>query len=120
MFTQTTMDTKGRPILRTPTIYVGAMETAERLGRRLYTEAWERGWSRTAKKALNAASSSISPSVTPNPSRPSACYSILCRQPSGTIDDNEVGSAPSWFHSQPKLVSNGTNKCWPEAGVKIV
>jgi len=45
VFTQTTVDQEGRPI-RDPdsTTYVGAIETAEEFGFRLYTEAWVRGW----------------------------------------------------------------------------
>ena len=45
VFTQTTLDPEGRPI-RDPgsTTYVGAIETAEEFGLRLYTEAWRRGW----------------------------------------------------------------------------
>ena len=47
VFTQTTCDEKGRPI-RDPdsTTYVGAIETVEEFGRRLYLEAWKRGWDR--------------------------------------------------------------------------
>jgi hypothetical protein len=53
VFTQTTWDTKGRPI-RDPdsTTYTGAIETAEQFGRRLYLEAWKRGWSRAEKKVV--------------------------------------------------------------------
>jgi hypothetical protein len=53
VFTQTATDEKGRPI-RDPasTTYVGAIETAEQFGRRLYTEAWERGWDRARKKVV--------------------------------------------------------------------
>jgi len=45
VFTQTTVDNKGRPI-REPdsTTYVGAIETAEEFGFRIYTEAYRRGW----------------------------------------------------------------------------
>jgi hypothetical protein len=45
VFTQTTVDKEGRPI-RDPdsTTYVGAVETAEEFGYRIYTEAWRRGW----------------------------------------------------------------------------
>ena len=45
IFTQTTMDKDGWPI-RDPdsTTYVGAVETADEFGYRLYTEAWRRGW----------------------------------------------------------------------------
>lgn len=45
VFTQTTIDQDGRAI-RDPdsTTYVGAIETAEDFGLRLYTEAWRRGW----------------------------------------------------------------------------
>lgn len=45
VYTQTTVDTDGWPI-RDPdsTTYVGAIETAEEFGFRLYTEAWGRGW----------------------------------------------------------------------------
>ncbi len=45
VFTQTSVDKEGWPI-RDPdsTTYVGAIETAEEFGFRLYTEAWVRGW----------------------------------------------------------------------------
>jgi hypothetical protein len=45
LFTQTTVDEEGRPI-RDPdsTTYVGAVETSEAFGFRIYTEAWRRGW----------------------------------------------------------------------------
>jgi hypothetical protein len=45
VFTQTTVDKEGWPI-RDPdsTTYVGAVETAEEFGFRIYTEAWRRGW----------------------------------------------------------------------------
>ena len=45
VFTQTTVDKEGWPI-RDPdsTTYVGAIETAEEFGFRIYTEAWRRGW----------------------------------------------------------------------------
>ena len=45
VFTQTTLDLESRPI-RDPgsTTYVGAIETAEEFGFRIYTEAWRRGW----------------------------------------------------------------------------
>ena len=53
IFTQTTTDEKGRPIRdEASTTYVGAIETAEWFGRRLYTEAWERGWNRAKKKVV--------------------------------------------------------------------
>src|ERR1035438_6444012 len=44
VFTQTTVDEEGWPI-RAPdsTSYVGAIETAEEFGFRIYTEAWRRG-----------------------------------------------------------------------------
>ena len=45
VFTQTTLDKDGWPV-RDPdsTTYIGAIETAEDFGYRLYTEAWRRGW----------------------------------------------------------------------------
>lgn len=45
VFTQTTVDKDGWAI-RDPdsTTYVGAIETAEEFGLRIYTEAWRRGW----------------------------------------------------------------------------
>ncbi len=51
VFTQTGWDEEGFAI-RDPdsTTYVGAIETAENFGRRLYVEAWKRGWSRAEKK----------------------------------------------------------------------
>ena len=53
VFTQTTWDEEGFAI-RDPdsTTYVGAIETAQEFGRRLYLEAWNRGWSRAAKKVV--------------------------------------------------------------------
>src|SRR5438309_2363078 len=50
VFTQTTWDHEGYA-LRDPdsTTYVGAIETAEEFGKRIYLEAWKRGWPRAAK-----------------------------------------------------------------------
>jgi hypothetical protein len=53
IFTQTTTDEEGRPVRdQASTTYVGAIETAEEFGPRIYTEAWERGWSRAEKKVV--------------------------------------------------------------------
>jgi hypothetical protein len=45
VFTQATVDKDGWP-MRDPdsTTYVGAVETADEFGYRIYTEAWRRGW----------------------------------------------------------------------------
>ena len=53
VFTQTAWDKEGYAI-RDPdsTTYVGAIETAEEFGKRLYLEAWKRGWSRAAQKVV--------------------------------------------------------------------
>jgi hypothetical protein len=53
VFTQTKWDQEGYAI-RDPdsTTYVGAIETAEEFGKRLYLEAWKRGWSRAEKKVV--------------------------------------------------------------------
>jgi hypothetical protein len=53
VFTQTAWDEEGFAI-RDPdsTTYVGAIETAEQFGKRLYVEAWKRGWSRAVKKVV--------------------------------------------------------------------
>jgi hypothetical protein len=53
VFTQTAWDEEGFAI-RDPdsTTYTGAIETAEKFGRRLYVEAWKRGWSRAKKKVV--------------------------------------------------------------------
>jgi len=53
VFTQTTWDQEGYAI-RDPhsTTYVGAIETAEEFGKRLYLEAWKRGWSRAEIKVF--------------------------------------------------------------------
>ncbi len=53
VFTQTKWDEEGYAI-RDPdsTTYVGAIETAEEFGKRLYLEAWKRGWSRAEKKVV--------------------------------------------------------------------
>lgn len=53
VFTQTTSGTEGRPVRdEDSTSYVGAIESAEQFGLRLYTEAWRRGWSRAQKKVV--------------------------------------------------------------------
>ena len=53
VFTQTAWDEEGFAI-RDPdsTTYTGAIETAEKFGKRLYVEAWKRGWSRAEKKVV--------------------------------------------------------------------
>jgi hypothetical protein len=53
VFTQTTWDNEGYAI-RDPdsTTYVGAIETAEEFGKRIYLEAWKRGWPRAEKKVF--------------------------------------------------------------------
>jgi hypothetical protein len=53
VFTQTTWDSEGYAI-RDPdsTSYVGAIETAEEFGKRIYLEAWNRGWSRAETKVF--------------------------------------------------------------------
>jgi hypothetical protein len=53
VFTQTTWDKQGYPI-RDPdsTTYVGAIETAQEFGKRLYLEAWRRGWSRALVRVV--------------------------------------------------------------------
>src|SRR5216110_613378 len=53
VFTQTTWDKEGYPI-RNPdsTTYVGAIESAEEFGKRLYVEAWKRDWSHAEKKVV--------------------------------------------------------------------
>jgi hypothetical protein len=52
-FTGTTWDSEGHAI-RDPdsTTYVGAIETAEEFGKRIYLEAWNRGWPRAQKKVF--------------------------------------------------------------------
>jgi len=51
VFTQTTVDGEGRPVRdQDSTTYVGAIETAEEFGPRIYAEAWPRGWTRAQKK----------------------------------------------------------------------
>ena len=53
VFTQTTWDHEGYPI-RDPdsTTYVGAIESSEEFGKRIYLEAWKRGWSRAQTKVF--------------------------------------------------------------------
>jgi hypothetical protein len=53
VFTQTTWDSEGYA-MRDPdsTTYVGAIETAEEFGKRIYLEAWKRGWPRAEKKVF--------------------------------------------------------------------
>jgi hypothetical protein len=53
VFTQTTVDEEGYPIRdEASTTYVGAIESCEQFGRRLYAEAWQRGWARAKKKVV--------------------------------------------------------------------
>src|ERR1019366_1333821 len=53
VFTQTKSDDDGYAIRDLgSTTYVGAIETAEEFGKRLYLEAWKRGWSRAHKKVV--------------------------------------------------------------------
>ena len=54
-FTETGFDAEGYPI-RDPdsTTYVGAIETAEEFGKRIYLEAWNRGWSLAERKVVIA------------------------------------------------------------------
>ncbi len=53
VFTQTTVDRDGRHVREEgSTTYVGAIETAEEFGLRLYMEAGHRGWARAEKKVV--------------------------------------------------------------------
>jgi hypothetical protein len=53
VFTQTTVDEEGRPVRdEDSTTYVGAIETAEEFGLRIYTEAWNRGWERAVVRVV--------------------------------------------------------------------
>ena len=53
VFTQTGVDAKGRPVRdEESTTYVGAIETAELFGLRIYTEAWNRGWDRATIRVI--------------------------------------------------------------------
>jgi len=53
VFTQTNVDDQGRPVRdEHSTTYVGAIETAEQFGLRLYTEAWHRGWDRASIRVV--------------------------------------------------------------------
>ena len=53
VFTQTRWDKEGYAISDPDsTTYVGAIETAEEFGKRLYLEAWRRGWSRAKQKVV--------------------------------------------------------------------
>ena len=53
VFTQTAWDGEGYAI-RDPasTTYVGAIESSEEFGKRIYLEAWKRGWSRAQTKVF--------------------------------------------------------------------
>jgi hypothetical protein len=53
VFTQTKVDEEGYPVRdEASTSYVGAIESCEEFGRRLYAEAWHRGWARAAKQVV--------------------------------------------------------------------
>jgi hypothetical protein len=53
VFTQTALDDQGRPVRDdNSTTYVGAIETAESFGLRIYTEAYNRGWDRATIRVV--------------------------------------------------------------------
>ena len=53
VFTQPTVDEEGYPVRdQASTSYVGAIESCEEFGRRLYAEAWQRGWARAEKRVV--------------------------------------------------------------------
>lgn len=53
VFTQTGVDEKRRPVRDEASMtYVGAIETAEEFGLRIYTEAWNRGWDAAAIRVV--------------------------------------------------------------------
>jgi hypothetical protein len=53
VFTQTMVDEEGYPVRdEASTSYVGAIESCEEFGGRLYAEAWQRGWARAEKKVV--------------------------------------------------------------------
>jgi len=53
VFTQTLVDEEGFPVRdEASTTYVGAIESCEDFGRRLYAEAWRRGWARAEKRVV--------------------------------------------------------------------
>ena len=53
VFTQTSWDEEGYAIRDSDsTTYVGAIETAEEFGKRIYLEAWKRGWPRAEIKVF--------------------------------------------------------------------
>jgi len=53
VFTQTTVDEEGYPLRdEASTSYVGAIESCEEFGRRLYAEACRRGWARAEKRVV--------------------------------------------------------------------
>ena len=53
VFTQTGVDDQGRPVRdENSTTYVGAIETAEEFGLRIYTEACHRGWDRASIRVV--------------------------------------------------------------------
>ena len=53
VFTQTKVDEQGRPVRdEDSTTYVGAIETAEEFGRRIFAQAHRRGWGRAEKEVV--------------------------------------------------------------------
>ena len=53
VFTQTKVDKEGYPVRdQDSTTYVGAIESCDEFGRRLYVEAWRRGWARADKRVV--------------------------------------------------------------------
>ncbi len=53
VFTQTDVDDQGRPVRdEDSTTYVGAIETSEEFGLRIYTEAYNRGWDRACIRVV--------------------------------------------------------------------
>jgi hypothetical protein len=53
VFTQTIVDEEGFPVRdEASTTYVGAIESCQDFGRRLYAEVWRRGWARAEKRMV--------------------------------------------------------------------
>ena len=78
VFTQTTVDEQGRPVRdEHSTTYVGAIESAEEFGLRLYTEAWNRGWDRATIRVVmgmvRTGSGILRISTSPAPFKSSIC-----------------------------------------------
>ncbi len=111
-FTQTTTDQEGYAVRdEASTTYVGAIETAEEFGKRIYVEAWQRGWSRLKGGPCRRGHLDLEPrrSVFPwcHPNRRSLSCPRACLGRSSITLSLRCQSAEAMGQAAQKMLDNG-------------